>query len=330
MSSGGIVVVTGATGHLGNVLVRELVAREIPVRAMTLPGDDVRALDGLDVERVDGDVRNPDQLRRAFADARVVFHLAGLISIRSGDDRVLEEVNVVGTQNVIQACESCGVERLVYMSSAHALEEPPRGTALTEACKVNPARVFGSYAKSKARATQCVMEAARRGLNACIAFPSGIVGPYDFGLSEMGRMILSFKYRRLPTYVEGAYNFVDVRDVATGAITIAEKGQKGEGYILSGEYLTVPAIMSLLQHLTGVKAPLFMVPYSVARVGAALAPLISRATGRAPQLTSYSLRVLRSNALMSSLKARVELGYHPRPLTQSFADTVAWFESAGM
>ena len=324
------VVVTGATGHVGNVLVRELLNCGTVVRAMILPGEDRKPLAGLDVECVQGDVRNLDTLRRAFAGTSIVYHLAGLISILPGRNEALHAVNVVGTSNVARACEECGVARLVYVSSAHALVETPHGTAITEAVGCDPSKIAGPYAQSKARATQEVLQSADHGLDAVVVFPTGVVGPCDFNISEMGQLILDFVNRRLPAYVEGAYDFVDVRDVAIGIIAAGQKGRKGEGYILSGELLSVSRLMALLQELTGVPVPFLMLPQWVARSAALFTPLLSRVTGKKPRFTSYSLRVLRSNGLMDCSKARHELGYTPRPLNTSIADAVDWFRTSGI
>jgi len=328
MAAQGLAVVTGATGHIGNVLVRELVDRGLPVRAMVLPGEGTRPLDGLDIECVEGDVRDPDTLRCAFAGAAMVYHLAGLISILPGRTRALHAVNVLGTRNVVRACEDCGVTRMVYVSSVHALVEPPHGVAITEAAEFDPSQIVGPYAQSKARATQEVMRGVERGFDATVVFPSGIVGPYDFNVSEMGQVILDFVHRRLPAYIEGAYDFVDVRDVVNGIIAAGQKGRKGEGYILSGHLLSISRLMALLQEQTGVPAPKLKLPQWIAGTASVFTPFLSNVTGKKPRFTSYSLRVLRSNALMDCSKARHELAYTARPLDVSIADAIEWFRAS--
>jgi dihydroflavonol-4-reductase len=325
-----MLVVTGATGHIGNVLVRGLLAQGRQVRALVLPFEDTCALAGLDVELAAGDVRDPGSLRQPFAGVSVVYHLAGLISILPGRAKALHATNVVGTRNVIQACLDSGVERMVYVSSVHALVEPLHGTAITEEAGCDSRRVAGAYAKSKAQATLAVREAAARGLDAVIIFPSGIIGPHDFNRSEMGQVILDFARRRLPAYVDGAYDFVDVRDVADGIVRAGLKGRTGEGYILSGGILPVPRLMELLQELTGVRAPSLRLPRRVAMAAAVFTPLFSAVTGAKPRFASYAIRVLGSNCLISCAKARRELDYAPRPIEETLADTVQWFRMHGM
>ena len=119
-----VVIVTGATGHIGNVLVRELLTGSAVVRAVVLLDDDKRPLAGLYIEIVYGDVTDLVSIKSAFAGAEFVFHLAGIVTIMHGMASVLERVNVGGMSNVIAACRARGVQRLVYTSSIHAISEP--------------------------------------------------------------------------------------------------------------------------------------------------------------------------------------------------------------
>jgi dihydroflavonol-4-reductase len=325
-----LAVVTGAAGHLGNVLVRRLVELGRPVRAVVAPFDDLRAFEDLEVRVAVADVRSPAALARAFAGADTVFHLAGIISIHEGQARLLEAVNVEGTRNVIAACRAAGARRLVYSSSVHALPEPPHGTPVCETGDFDPAVVLGDYARSKARASIEVRRAALEGLDAVMVFPSGIIGPFDYRPSEMGRLFLAFARGRMRAAVEGAYDFVDVRDVAEALVSAADHGRGGEGYLVSGHGVTVRDLFRMLGELTGVRPPRFSVPFALARVGAALSPLWAKLTRTRPLFTPYSLAVLRSNCLMDRSKAERELGFRPRGLRDTVADTLGWFRAAGM
>jgi dihydroflavonol-4-reductase len=325
----GPVVVTGATGHVGNVLVRELLRRGERVRAAVPLHEPLEALAGLGLEVAVADVRDPQSLFWAFADADTVFHLAGIISIATGERRLLEEVNVKGTRNVVEACLQAGVRRLVYTSSVHALEEPPSGTPVRETAEFRPEALDGDYARSKARASTEVLVGVRRGLDAVMVFPSGIIGPYDFRQSEMGQLFVDFARGRLKAYVDGAYDFVDVRDVVVGLLQAAEKGRRGEGYILSGQRISVRGLLDLLERVTGVKARARRVPIGLARLAALLAPAWCRIRRARPRFTSYSLRVLRSNCQMDRTKAERELGYAARPLVETVRSTIEWFVATG-
>jgi dihydroflavonol-4-reductase len=324
-----MVAVTGATGHIGNTLVREILARGERVRAAIPAGEDLMPLEGLAIERVAGDVRDFDSLTAAFGGADIVYHLAGIITISRGHVGLLQEVNVEGTRNVVHACLKTGVRRLVYTSSVHALEEAPYGTPVCEPKQLEPDKATGDYGKSKARATIEVLEAVKQGLDAVIAFPTGVIGPYDYKQSEMGQLVIDFVKRKLPAYVDGAYDFVDVRDVAAALIAAAEKGRKGEGYVLSGNVITVPELMALLEKLTGVKAPRTRLPLWLAKAVATFSPLYYFLARSKPRFTRYSLHVLKSNCLMDNRKARTELAFAPRPIEATVADSIKWFRDHG-
>ncbi len=323
-------VVTGATGHLGNNLVRALLARGERVRALIYPVDPVRPLEGLAVERVEGDVRDIDSLRRAFAGADIVYHLAGLITIEPSRSSLLYDVNVMGTRNVVEACLELGVRRLVYTASIHALVEPPHGTMIDEHFPFDPSRIATDYGRSKAQAALEVLDGVERGLDAVIVSPTGIIGPYDYQPSEMGRFFLMFAQRRLPVCIAGAYDFVDVRDVAEGLIAAAERGRRGHNYILSGEQVTMERLLALLAEATGVPAPRVRLPTAVARAVAAFACSYARARGSRPLLTTESVSILASNSCIRHDKATRELGYTPRPIAETVADTIRWFVEEGM
>ena len=324
-----MIAVTGATGHVGNVLVRELVRRGQCVRAVVPESETTEAIAGLGAEVVRADVRDFDSLVAAFAGADLVYHLAGIITISGGQALLLHEVNVLGARNVGRACLKAGVRRLVYTSSVHALEVPPSGIPVCETAEFRPEALDGDYARSKAHASIEVLKCLGQGLDAVMVFPSGIIGPYDFRLSEMGHLFVDFARGRLKAYVDGAYDFVDVRDVVAGLMSAAEKGRRGEGYILSGERISVKDLLSLLERATGVRARARRIPFRLARLAARFAPAYYRLKHARPRFTSYSLRVLASNCLMSSVKAARELGYAHRPLQETVRNSIEWLVATG-
>ena len=324
------VAVTGAAGHLGNNLVRALCADGAAVRCLILPTDDPRPLADLPVETVIGDVRDPHCLRAAFAGAELVYHLASVIAIRPGSERLMQEVNVEGARRVAAACRAAGVGRLVHVSSIHALREPPGQEPFDERQPFDPPAIGMAYGRSKAQGTLAVLEAVEQGLDAVVACPTGLVGPHDYGPSEMGRLILDYAAGRLRACVEGAYDFVDVRDVADGLRRLARRGRTGQHYIMGGERISVDDILGHLCRLVGERPRPVKVPAGVATIAADAASLYCRLTRRRPRLTRDVLATLRSNCNISSAKARTELGYRARPLAASFADTVAWFRDQGL
>ncbi|MEA2022004.1 MAG: SDR family oxidoreductase [Candidatus Caldatribacteriota bacterium] len=325
-----MIVITGATGHLGNVLVRKLVNMNKKVRALILPGEDIASLKGLEVEKVEGDVCLPDSLRKAFEGAEIVYHCAGIISILPGKQKQLYQVNVLGTRNVINVCLETKVKRLVYTSSIHALSEPEPGIVFDESRKFNPENVLGEYSKSKALGTLEVIKGIEQGLDAVILCPSGIIGPHDYRISEMGKLIVDFFKGKVKAYVGGSYDFVDVRDVAEGLISACKKGKGGECYILSGQQISVNKIFKYLEKMSGVKAPAVKVPHRIARVFGLFNVLYCKLIKSMPLFTPFSIDVLASNSLVSCRKAQDELGYSSRPVYESIKDAIRWFKEEGI
>ena len=321
-----MVIVTGATGHIGNVLVRELTAKGIAVRALVLPDERPVSISNLPIEMVIGDVTDYASLQKAFEGVSCVYHLAGIVTIASGKRKILQKVNVEGTRNVIQACFEKGVKRLVYTSSIHAFPELPHGQILVETKDFDETKVRGDYGKSKALATKIVLNAVKDGLDAVILHPTGVIGPYEYELSNMGQLMVDFMKGRLFAYIDGAYDFVDVRDVVQGIISASEKGRSGENYILSGEQITVKRILEHLENATGLKAPRMKIPVWFAKLTAPLSELYYKALQQQPLYTSYSIETLYTNSLTSHHKAENELGYKPRPIEEAIFDTISWLK----
>lgn len=326
-----MLVVTGATGLLGNVLVRTLTSEAVsPVRVLARPTSDLSPLAGLNVDVVTGDARDLASLVSAFAGAEVVFHLAGVVSIARGGLRELRETNVEGTRNVLRACRETGMRRLVYCSSIHAFVVPPRGECLTEESPVDPGRSTGTYDRTKAEATLLVREAVRHGLDAVTVFPTGIMGPYDYRPSHTGELVIRCARGRMKAYVDGAYDFVDVRDVAAGMSAAAAKGTAGAGYILAGHNVTVRELLRTIEEVADAPAPGLRMPFRPVRAVSFLIPAYYWATRQKPLFTTYALDVISSGCTMTNAKAERELGYRPRPFRQTMEDTVKWFREQRM
>ena len=317
-------LVTGATGHIGNVLVRKLIERGEKVRALILPGESVESISGLQVEAVEGDVLNLDSLFKSFEGIRGVFHLAGVISIMPGSNEFVRRVNVEGTKNILQVATEKRVMKLVYTSSIHAIQRAEEGI-IDESLPYDPDNPYGAYDRAKAEATLEVQKAAQAGLEAVIACPTGVIGPYDFRGSLMGSVIRTAVEEKPTLYVDGAYDFVDVRDVADGLIAAAKHGKRGESYILSGHKISVRYLLETIREITGKRFFQMKIPFDLAKFVALFTPMYYSVARVNPRFTPYSLEVLRSNANISHAKATRELGYKPRSLYESIKDTVKWF-----
>ena len=320
-------LVTGATGFLGRAVAEELVRRKAQVHALVLHDDPYTDLLPKEVRTVIGDVCDKSSLSDFFADAdsrTCVIHCAGIVSVASRPGPRLYQVNVGGTWKVLRQCMEHDVGKMVYVSSVHAIPEKPKGCIISEDCEFSPGLVDGDYAKSKAATTELVFDAAERGLNASIVFPSGIIGPGDLQGGSFTSMAKSFLSGKLPFAVRGGYDFVDVRDVARGILACSESGEPGKGYILSGCYVTIRRMLQLVGKAAKLKYRSICLPLGLARLAA---PYYERRSLRERKplfFTPYSVSVLASNGQFSHAAASERFAYQPRPIEETLEDMTAW------
>ena len=318
-------LVTGACGHLGGTLVRLLERTGAQVRGLRLPSEQAR--DRAHVTYYPGDVRDRDSLRPLFqglADREVVvFHTAAIVDISGEATPQMVDVNVNGTKNILALCREYGVKRLVYVSSVHAIPEKDGYAVLREVDSFSPQQVTGGYAKTKAEATQAVLDAAAQGLDAVVVHPSGILGPFDGAGNHLVQLVKEYAGGKLPACVKGGYDFVDVRDVAAGCLAAAEKGRSGQCYILSNRHYEVKEVLAMAKTLChGRRLP--VLPMWMAQAAEPLLGWVARVKKQRPLYTKYSLYTLRSNDRFDHGKATAELGYRPRDLRQTVRDTLRW------
>ena len=321
-----MVVVTGASGHVGGNLVRALLASGRAVRVCVR--EDTRSIDGLDVERVRADVLDRDSLARAFDGAEVVYHLAALISIVGPQGGRVHRTNVEGPANVVEACLDRKVRRLVHFSSVHAFNQQPPDQPLDETREDALGRA-PAYDRSKAAGHRNVLAGVARGLDAVIVHPTGIIGPHDYKPSRMGHVLLGLYRREFPALIAGGFDWVDVRDVVAGAMAAEQKGRTGERYLLSGHWVSVMDIGRTVERVTGVRSPRRASPMWLARVGAPFVEAWSKVTKTEPLYTAESLVALRGARDVRHDKAGRELGYDPRPFEDTIRDTFAWYKEIG-
>ena len=320
-------VVTGAKGHLGSTIIRLLCRQGCQVRGLILPTETAEDAEGLRYYR--GDVREVDSLRPLFAHTEdqelYVIHTAGIVDIGGEPSPLLYDVNVGGTRNILALCREYGAARLVHVSSVHAIPELDHIHVLSEVDAFSPDLVTGAYAKTKAEATQAVLAAAKDGLDAVVVHPSGILGPFDQSGNHLVQLITDYLRGWLPACVRGGYDLVDVRDVARGCLLAAEKGRRGQCYILSNRHYEIRDVLQMVRRLTGVR-PVPTLPMWMAQAAAPMLQWYAKCRKKRPLYTAYSLYTLRSNDQFSHDKATSELGYRPRELFETIRDTVAWYQ----
>lgn len=319
--------VTGASGRLGNVLVRALVERGDRVRALVQPGDPAPSLEGVDVQIVEGSVLEPEPVQRAIRGADVVYHLAARIDLGADRDGTIRATNVDGTREVARACRAEGV-RLVHTSSHGALDRRPLSEPLDEG---RPLALHDpcAYHRSKAEAEALIHEAVAKGLDAVVVSPGTMLGPHDYGPSLIGRVLLDLHHGRVPALMEATTDYVDARDVAQAMIAAAERGRHGERYLLTGEVHDIRSMAGLIGEVSGRPMPSVVLPLWVGWLAMPLENLHARLTHREPLFTPGMLRASVSNAEVSHAKAERELGFAPRPLRETIADHFAWFAEMG-
>jgi len=322
------VLVTGASGHLGANLIHRLIEEGAEVRA--LQHQSCQALDGLDIEIYKGDVTDSSSIKPAFKNVDTVFHLAASISIHSDSYGGLERINVTGTRNVVNHCLDAGVSRLVHFSSIHATGKGSLDGKLNADTIGAIIAGYPAYDRSKAMSEFEVYWGLEKGLNAVIIRPTAVLGPYDFQPSYLGRAILKLVAGSLPALVSGGYDWVDARDVASGAIAAQERAKPGSCYLLGGHRATFCELAGLIEDITGIAKPWLTCPRWLAYCAAPVLNAGDRLRGAEPLFTSVSIKAMGEKREISCQKASRELGYEPRPLKTTLADTLEWFKRHGM
>jgi dihydroflavonol-4-reductase len=322
------IAVTGASGHVGNVLCRELVRRGFQVKALV--HENMDDLEAIGVEIIRGDILKGADLEKLVKDCGIVYHLAAKISIDKKDKNIVYKTNVQGTQNVLDACVQGPIKKMVHFSTIHTFGIPSPEEPLDETRPLIKRSPF-HYENSKAEAERRVLDAAGDKLETVVLNPTAIFGPYDYQPSLLGQALIKMYLNQLPMLVPGGYDFVDVRDVVDGAIQAMEKGRSGERYILSGTWKSLKDLSGLIHQITGKKTPRMVVPSVVAKIGLPFIQAHAQITRSHPLYTSESLAILKESPRnINTQKAKNELAYQPRSLEQSLKDTFEWFEENKM
>lgn len=316
-----LVALTGAGGHLGAALCRQLLESGFRLRALVRnPHENLQKLP---IEFVQGELGQPSSLDRLCTGAEMVYHLAGQISIGTASEQELWQTNVKGTAAVLAACQRAGVRRMVHFSSVHAFDAVPRKQIFDESA---PAAHEFPYERSKAAAQALVLETnGQMGLETICLNPTAVLGPWDFKPSLQGRMVLDLMQGRLPMLTPGGFDWVDSRDIAQAALSAARLGRPGEVYLLPGRYATILELAQLIGQCAGRSVPSRTAPFWLLRSAVPVLGAWSRLTGHAPLFTRESLsHVEKGHPQVSGAKAVRDLNYSARPLEETVRDTCDW------
>lgn len=327
------VFVTGATGLLGNNLVRELIARGVAVRALARSPDKARQqfLDLPQVQIVAGDMTDVAAFSDALRGCDTVFHVAAYFrdNYKGGSHwETLKRINVDGTAALIAAAYAAGVRRFVQTSSVAVLDGPP-GTVIDETCDRDPADA-DDYYRSKILADREVRAflQSHPDMHACFVLPGWMWGPGDIGPTSSGQLVNDVAKGKLPGLVPGSFSVVDARDVALAHIAAAERGRSGERYLAAGRHMVMKEVIPLLGKVGGFKVPTRQLPLPLLCTLATVQEIYARLTGKPVLLGLAMVRLMVREAdrtRFNPAKSERELGLRFRPVEQTFTDTVAWY-----
>lgn len=322
-------LVTGGTGFVGAHVVRALLARGRPVRCLARPGSRLANLEGLPVEVVAGDLRDPSSLARAAAGVDTLYHCAADYRLYARDPRDIYATNVGGTENVLRAAVAAGVRRIVHTSSVATLVPASGGSPSDESRPAAPDEVVGHYKRSKVLAERAALAFAAGGAPIVVVNPSTPVGELDVRPTPTGKIVVDFLRGRMPAYVDTGLNLVDVRDVAQGHLLAAEKGRIGERYVLGNRNMTLKEIFDVLARITGLPSPRVRLPHWIPIAVAAVDTGIAKLFRREPRVPLESARMARHRMWFDSSKAVHDLGLPQSPVEEALARAVAWFRENG-
>jgi dihydroflavonol-4-reductase len=324
------ILITGATGLVGSAVARRLAAEGAAVRALVRSGSPRFHLDGLDLEFVEGDIRDAAAVRAAMAGIRHLFHVAADYRLWARDPNEIFAVNVGGTCNIMQEAKRAGVERIVYTSSVATIALRDDGKPADESVGLSVAQGIGAYKRSKIAAERLVEEmVANETLPAVIVNPSTPIGPRDVKPTPTGRIIVEAARGRVPGFVDTGLNLVHVDDVAEGHVAALRRGMIGERYILGGENVLLADMLADIARLTGRRPPRWRIPRAVVIPVAYAAETAARFTGRPPFTTRDGIRMAEHHMFFTAAKAERELGFKARPYLSAIEDAIRWFETAG-
>mgnify|MGYP000020476746 CR=1 FL=1 len=319
-------LVTGGAGFVGRHLVEALKARGFHVRVF-----DLNAIDGVDMTI--GSVEDPSALTSAMRGVDVVYHLAGDAQLWARDQSRFDRINFIGTKNVVRAAIQSGVRRVVHCSSLTTLvgkRTPAGDSRADEGLALQAKDMLGAYPRSKLLAEEAVADGVSAGLDAVIAIPTEPLGPGDENLTPPTRMIVDLLNGRIPATIDCMLNFVSARSLADGFIAAAERGRRGQRYLLGGENVAMARLLAELHRQTGRVMPRTVLPYSLALMaGVVDTHIVAALTGEPPKAPLTGVRLAGRRVSFSSAKAECELEWKSEPFETALAAALSWFKARG-
>jgi dihydroflavonol-4-reductase len=322
------VAVTGSTGHLGNLIIRELLSRGHSVKGL-VRGSDQKALAYLPVEIIQGDLFDQVALQKLTEDCDALIHTAGIISIAGGMNGLVHQTNVEGTHNIMEAAKAAGVRRVIHISSVHAYDQYPIEIPLDENRAYASDHAY-AYDQSKRDSQKLALSYASSTMQVIVVNPTSVIGPYDFKPSKLGRAIMEMYSGKLPFVFHGGFDFCDGRDIANAVVNGLQMGTSGEAYLLGGHWKSLKELFMLVSSASGKNKKPIVIPAALAIAGLPFIHLQSKISGKEPLYTREAIAaVTEGNHCIMSNKAHRELAYTTRPLEETIRDTCEWFLKNG-
>lgn len=321
-------LVTGATGFIGSAITRELLKDGEEVKVLVRKTSDTRNIDGLDVERVTGDIRDTESIKAALKGCDTLYLTAAYFAHWAPDPKQLYEVNVGGTKATLQAALEMGLKKVVYTSTNNAI-------AASGPIPANEEKAFNywesgdHYSMSKYIAENEARIFVTRGLPLVIVNPTLVIGVHDIKPTPSGQMIIDVINQKMPGYIDGGVNIIDVEDVARGHILAAKKGRIGERYLFGNRNITVHDYLHLIAQIGGVKPPSLKIPYRTALALGHLFEFGSSISKKPPVITASEVRIGRMTEWYDCSKAVKELGLPQTPIEETIQKAIQWFRENG-
>jgi dihydroflavonol-4-reductase len=324
------VFLTGATGFVGSHVARAFAAQGARLHLLVRSTSRLDNLEGLSAGTVIGDLRDPESLRSALSDCKVLVHVAADYRLWVRDPQAMYAANVDGTRNLLALAREVGVRRVVYTSSVATMGFRKDGTIVDENTPVSLDDMIGHYKRSKYLAEQEAIVAARDGQQVIVLNPTTPIGANDIKPTPTGQIVVDFLNRKFPAYVDTGLNLVDVDEVARMHVTALERGKPGERYILGGENLSLKQILDKMSAITGIPSPSMEVPHAVAMAFAFFDEMVTgRLCGKEPRATVEAVRMGKKKMFASSAKAERELGFRIVPVYAALRAAIDWFRAHG-
>ena len=320
-------LVTGATGFLGSAIARELLKDGRNIKLLARDNADLQNIKGLDAEIVVGDLRDRESLKSALEGCSILYHAAAYYSLWNKDKKLIFDINVRGTRNILETALDAGIENVIYTSTVGCIGLSKDRTPTNEDYPIDLATLSNDYKLSKFQAEKIALEMHGKGLPVVIVNPSTPIGPRDIKPTPTGKIVLDFLNGKMPAYLDTGLNLIDVADCARGHILAEEKGRPGERYILGNKNMSLKDILLALEKITGIKAPSIKIPHWVAyTAGLACETLSNLITKTPPAIPLAGVKMAKYFMYFDSSKAIKELGLPQNSVENALGQSVQWFK----